>query len=77
MSQKELGWKGWFNSGVVAQPKVQPANSHYPIAFPIRTSRYKIILKSYKTQKHNSVIEERTKLFLRFHDRKEVTGQSG
>lgn len=32
----------------------------FPIAFLRRTPRYKIILKSYKTQKHNSVIEQCT-----------------
>lgn len=48
---------GWFNSGLAAKPNVQPANSHFPKAFCIRTQN---ILTSYKTQKHNSVIKQRT-----------------
>lgn len=46
---------------VLVQPKVQPANSHFPAAFPVRIkTSWERFLKLYKTRKHNSVIEQCT-----------------
>lgn len=60
--------QGWLNSGGVASPQAQPANSHCSAASAYITSR----------RHRNSHIEECTINFKYFHvhDRREARGKS-